>query len=76
METQQEKQWRENPDNWIWGMFYFNREDKRLIPPKRHKWMGWTVNFASPKSILMMIAIIGAAVFVSYYFDLGHHPWK
>jgi len=35
METQQEKQWREDPNNWVWGMFYFNPEDKRLVPPKR-----------------------------------------
>ena len=68
METQQEKQWREDPNNWVWGMFYFNPEDKRLVPPKRIKWMGWTVNFASPKSIVFMFALIGAALAMGYFF--------
>lgn len=66
METPQEKEWRENPKNWVWGMFYFNREDKRIFPPKRIQWMGWTINFAHPKSVavfLMMLAFLG---FVQY----------
>jgi uncharacterized membrane protein len=49
------------PDNddskWIWGIFYFNPNDKRLFPPKRLGW-GWTTNFANPYSILCFIAII------------------
>lgn len=55
--------WRQDPDNWKFGLFYFNRQDKRILPPKRNKYLGWTINFANPKSyiafILLVITIIG-----------------
>jgi uncharacterized membrane protein len=38
--------WKNDPSKWIWGIFYFNREDKRLFVPKRTEWMGVTINFA------------------------------
>jgi uncharacterized membrane protein len=47
-----------DPSNWKWGIFYFNKKDKRIFPPKRDKYAGWTVNFANPYSILAIIAII------------------
>ncbi|MFP3597076.1 DUF5808 domain-containing protein [Chryseobacterium sp. SIMBA_029] len=47
-----------NEDNWKFGIFYYNKDDKRLFPPKRNKFLGWTVNFANPYSILAMILII------------------
>ena len=50
--------WHNDPNNWIWGIFYFNKDDKRIFPPKRNKYFGWTVNFANPVSILAIIAII------------------
>ena len=27
-------QWHKDPDNWKWGLFYYNKEDKRIFPPK------------------------------------------
>ena len=57
------EKWRKDPDNWKFGLFYFNRQDKRILPPKRNKYLGWTINFANPKSyiafILLVITIIG-----------------
>jgi uncharacterized membrane protein len=50
--------WHDNPNNWKWGIFYYNSDDKRLLPPKRIKWMGWTINFANPFSILVLLGII------------------
>lgn len=47
-----------NPMYWKWGIFYFNKNDKRIFPPKRCKQMGWTVNFANPISVLVFIAIL------------------
>ena len=44
--------------NWIWGVFYYNKNDKRIFPPKRIPWMGWTVNFANWKSILALVVVI------------------
>jgi uncharacterized membrane protein len=55
--------WHKNPNNWIWGIFYYNKEDKRLLPPKKIAWMGNTINFANPKSVLFMI---GALLFFTF----------
>lgn len=48
------ERWHKDPNNWIWGMFYYNKHDPRLLPPKRIAAMGWTVNFANPRSLLFM----------------------
>lgn len=50
--------WRKDPSNWVWGIFYFNKEDKRILPPKRIKEMGWTVNFANRNSVLLFLVVI------------------
>jgi uncharacterized membrane protein len=55
--------WSKDPKNWIWGMFYYNKEDKRLLPPKKIAWKGNTVNFANPKSVLFMV---GAMLFFGF----------
>ena len=51
-------EWHDNPDNWIMGIFYYNKNDKRIFPPKRLKYFGWTVNFANPYTALILAAII------------------
>lgn len=55
-------QWHNDPSNWIWGVFYYNREDKRIFIPKRIPVMGWTINFANATSILVMTAIVIAVI--------------
>lgn len=52
------KQWSKDPNNWIWGMFYYNPKDKRIFPPKKMEWMGFTTNFANPKSILALVVML------------------
>lgn len=59
------ERWHKDPNNWIWGIFYYNKQDPRLLPPKRLAAMGWTVNFANPRSILLLAGIL-AAVFVTF----------
>ena len=65
-ETQE--RWSKDPNNWIWGIFYYNKEDRRLLPPKRNPIMGWTVNFANRNSVLlfvfMMLLILLFVVFM------------
>lgn len=58
--SSQEKleKWHQDPNNWIWGIFYYNKEDKRLLPPKRAAFMGRTVNFANKKSVLFFVFIM------------------
>lgn len=55
-ETQNE--WNNDPNNWIWGFFYYNPKDSRLFPPKRIKELGWTINFANPNSVFLVIILI------------------
>ena len=52
------EKWHKDPNNWKWGIFYYNPEDKRLFPPKRQEWMGWTINFADRNSTLAFIFIM------------------
>lgn len=54
----------EDEDHWKWGIFYYNKDDKRLFPPKRNKFLGWTVNFANPYSILATFLVITVFIFV------------
>jgi len=28
-------EWHKDPKNWKWGIFYYNKKDKRLFPPKK-----------------------------------------
>jgi uncharacterized membrane protein len=58
------EKWSKDPKNWIWGIFYFNPKDPRLLPPKRIEWMGWTVNFANPKSIIAFLIAIAFFILV------------
>jgi len=49
-----------DPQNRRWGVYYC-KADPRVIVPKQHKWMGWTINFARPSAIpivLLALAIV------------------
>lgn len=59
--------WLRDDKYWIWGVFYYNTEDKRILPPKRIPWMGWTVNFANPISIISLVIITVTLIGISYY---------
>jgi uncharacterized membrane protein len=59
--------WHNDSSNWKLGIFYFNREDSRLLPPKRNPMMGWTVNFANPKSWLLLFIPILIVVVVKVF---------
>jgi uncharacterized membrane protein len=64
-ETQ--NQWNNDPDKWIWGFFYYNPKDSRLFPPKRIKELGWTINFANPNSVFIVIIIIAILLIAGEY---------
>jgi uncharacterized membrane protein len=42
---------------WKWGIFYYNPDDPRMIVPKRIKWLGWSLNFAKPISVILLLSI-------------------
>jgi uncharacterized membrane protein len=56
-----------DPDNYKWGLFYFNPDDLRAIVPKRNRWMGWTLNFGQPLAWLIILGIIAFAVIMSHF---------
>ncbi|MFN8256010.1 MAG: DUF5808 domain-containing protein [Bacteroidales bacterium] len=49
---------RKDPENYKWGIFYFNKRDRRFILPKRNRMMGWTLNFAHPYSWIIIAGIL------------------
>jgi uncharacterized membrane protein len=51
-----------DPDNYKWGIFYFNPDDLRAVVPKRNRWMGWTLNFAQPLAWIIILAIAAFAI--------------
>jgi uncharacterized membrane protein len=59
---------RKDPNNYKWGIFYFNRLDPRTIVPKRNIGMGWTLNFANPYSYLFLAGIILVPLIIGYLF--------
>ena len=65
-DKEEKEQWHQDPSNWIWGIFYYNKADNRLLPPKRIKWMGWTVNFANRNSVLFSLGLILLVLALGY----------
>lgn len=68
-----------NPHSYKCGIYYC-KIDPRVIVPKRYKWMGWTINFARPTAIPVLLGLIalialplvvvkesGGGVVVSYF---------
>ena len=52
--------WRD-PRNYKWGIYYC-KGDPRPIVPRRYKWMGWTVNFARPSAIPVLVLVLAVLV--------------
>lgn len=75
MENQEEpsqetlNKWNKDPNNWKWGMFYYNKDDKRIFPPKRIAWMGFTVNFANRNSVLFFIIFLAFFLFIVFIIE-------
>jgi uncharacterized membrane protein len=45
-----------------WGVVYRCAQDPRVIVPRRHPWMGWTVNFAHPLAWFALLFSVAIAV--------------
>ena len=52
----------EKPENWIWGVIYFNKRDPRFLVAKRNPILGWTFNFAHPITFIVLILILSIAI--------------
>ena len=64
------EKWNQDPNNWKLGCLYFNPDDKRIFPPKRIPWMGWTVNFANLKSIVAFLIMLSFLLFIVYMINI------
>ena len=53
--------WRD-PRSHKWGIYYC-KADPRPIVPRRHRWMGWTANFARP-SVVPVLGLMFAVLVV------------
>jgi len=52
----------EDLSNYKYGVFYYNKNDRRVLVPKRIKYLGWTLNFARPVSYLIMGILLALVV--------------
>lgn len=41
-----------------WNAFYFNKEDDRILVPKRARWFGYTFNFAQPGTYIIIALLL------------------
>ena len=48
-----ERLWQEK-ENWWFGA-YWCADDPRVVVPKRPKWTGWTINFAHPMAVPVLL---------------------
>ena len=55
---------KDNPENWKRGIFYANKNDIRLIVPKRSEAIGWTLNPAQ-NSVKIRLAVIILSVIIA-----------
>ncbi len=64
---EENNQWNTDHENWIWGVFYFNKNDRRLFLAKRNSTLGFTVNFANPQTYLFIAALVLLLVLVKNF---------
>ncbi|SHL85351.1 DUF5808 domain-containing protein [Flavobacterium chilense] len=68
--TEEEKnKWINDPNNWVWGIFYFNPKDKRLFPPKKIKEFGYTTNFANPNSVFALLILMAVLIILGRFIN-------
>lgn len=48
-------------EHWRFWLFYVNADDPRILVPKRHRYMGYTFNFAHKESYLLTAGLLGIA---------------
>lgn len=59
--------WNEDSKNWKLAIFYFNSEDKRILVPKKNKFLVWTLNFANVFSYLILVALFLVLFLVKFF---------
>ena len=57
----------DNPENYKFTIFYFNPKDKRVIVPKRNRFLGCTLNFANIYAYLILGSFIGIIILHKFF---------
>lgn len=65
-ENEEDDLYKNDDDKWIWGMFYYNKNDPAWIVEKRVG-IGYTTNFANKKSTILLILFILIIIIFSIY---------
>jgi|GEM_PF-607804 len=60
-------------NNWRLGIFYYSPSDPRIVVRKRFRAMGWTLNFARPLAIPLIVFVLAAIYGVMRFSD--HMAW-
>jgi uncharacterized membrane protein len=47
-----------DPNNWRLWIFYFNKNDLVIFPPKRYKYFGCAINITNPISIVANLSLV------------------
>ena len=66
---EQIQKWQNNPKNWKGYFFYYNKEDNRVMVDKRNPRFGATLNFANPKTYIVVLVVACFFGFVLYMID-------
>lgn len=56
----------ENVNNYKFGIFYSNKDDWRIVVPRKNKALGWTLNFANKATYLFILAMLVAVLLVYF----------
>ena len=56
----------QDPDNYKWGIFYFNKRDSRIILSKKNPYTGFTINLANPFTYLILLGFIAVILVFTY----------
>lgn len=57
-DNDQWERWKNDPSKWKWGALYYNRDDKRLIVPKKNEALGITFNYAHRAAVPITLVIV------------------
>ena len=55
----------DDPGNYKFDVFYFNKEDARVFVPKRMRSFGYTVNFARFETYIFFLCLLLIGVFMA-----------
>ncbi|MCR1951347.1 DUF5808 domain-containing protein [Clostridium sp. DSM 100503] len=58
--------YKNDDDKWIWGMFYYNKNDPAWMVEKRVG-IGYTINFANKKATILLILLILLIILFAIY---------